>query len=118
MMRELEPGLIVSAVVCLILFLDVNFGRVTRELSSVALVSLILSAVAFWSLFIHKYWGIFVIVSFLTLLIIEKYEPKPYPCVYICFKRSERYLMLEIMGVAGINTLATLYILTKYFKSS
>ena len=48
-MRELEPGLIVSAVVCLILFLDVNFGRVTRELSAVAFVSLILSAVAFWS---------------------------------------------------------------------
>jgi hypothetical protein len=32
MMRELEPGLIVSAVVCLILFLDFNFGIVTREL--------------------------------------------------------------------------------------
>jgi len=123
MMRELEPGLIVSAVVCLILFLDVNYGRVTDELFQYKVFRdlypwLILSAGAFWSLFIHKYWGIFVIVSFLTLLIIEKYEPKPYPCVYICFKRSERYLMLEIMGVAGINTLATLYILTKYFKSS
>ena len=31
MMRELEPGLIVSAVVCLILFLDFNYGRVTDE---------------------------------------------------------------------------------------
>ena len=116
-MRELEPGLIVSAVVCLILFLDVNFGRVTRELSAVAGVSLILSAVAFWSLFVHKYWGIFVIVSFLILLIIEKYEPAPSKCSY-CFKRSTLYLMLEMMGVAGINTLVTLYIITKYYTSS
>ena len=122
-MRELEPGLIVSAVVCLILFLDVNFGRVTRELFQYKVFRelypwLILSAVAFWSLFVHKHWGIFVIVSFLILLIIEKYEPEPSECVYICFKRSQWYLMLEIMGVAGINTFGTLYIITKYYTSS
>jgi hypothetical protein len=118
-----EPGLIVSAVVCLILFLDVNHGRVTRELFQYKVFRklypwLILSVVAFWSLFVHKYWGIFVIVSFLTLLIIEKYEPKPSECRYICFKRSDWYLMLEIMGVAGINTLVTLYIIIQYYNSS
>ena len=122
MMRELEPGLIVSAVVCLILFLDFNFGRVTGELFQYKVFRylypwLILSAVAFWSLFVHKYWGIFVIVSFLILLIIEKYEPAPSKCSY-CFKRSTLYLMLEMMGVAGINTLVTLYIITKYYTSS
>ena len=55
MMRELEPGLIVSAVVCLILFLDVNYGRVTDELFQYKVFRdlypwLILSAGAFWSL--------------------------------------------------------------------
>ena len=117
MMRELEPGLIVSAVVCLILFLDFNFGIVTRELFQYKVFWklypwLILSAVAFWSLFIHKYWGIFVFVSFLTLLIIEKYEKKE-DNTAVWFKTSTALLLFGITGVAGINTLGTLYILTK-----
>ena len=112
MMRELEPGLIVSAVVCLILFLDVNYGRVTRELFQYKVFRdlypwLILSAGAFWSLFIHKYWGIFVFVSFLTLLIIEKFEKNSTPG---WFKASTLYLLYGLFGVAGINTLGTLYI--------
>ena len=117
MMRELEPGLIVSAVVCLILFLDFNFGIVTRELFQYKVFWelypwLILSAVAFWSLFIHEYWGIFVFVSFLTLLIIEKYEKKE-DNTAVWFKTSTALLLFGITGVAGINTLGTLYILTK-----
>ena len=120
MMRELEPGLIVSAVVCLILFLDFNFGRVTGELFQYKVFRdlypwLILSAVAFWSLFIHKYWGIFVFVSFLTLLIIEKYEKRE---TSAWFKASTFSLLFGIMGVAGINTLGTLYIMIQYYNSS
>jgi hypothetical protein len=124
MMRELEPGLIVSAVVCLILFLDFNFDvGMGRELFQYKVFRelypwLILSAVAFWSLFVHKYWGIFVIVSFLILLIIEKYEPEPSKCVYICGKNSQWALFIGIMGVAGINTLGTLYIMIQYYNSS
>ena len=120
MMRELEPGLIVSAVVCLILYLDVTLGRVTLELGQYKVFEelypwLITSAVAFWSLFIHKYWGIFVFVSFLTLLIIEKYEKRE---TSAWFKASTLLLLFGIMGVAGINTLGTLYIITKYYTSS
>jgi hypothetical protein len=118
-MSELEPGLIVSAVVCLFLILDLNYGIFTRELVQYKMFRelypwLILPAVAFWSLFIHKYWGIFVFVSFITLFIISQYEPEPDRDL----KRSQWYLILESIGVACINTLATLYILTKYFMSS
>ena len=122
MMRELEPGLIVSAVVCLILFLDLLFGRVTLELGQYKVFEelypwLISSAVVLWSLFIHEYWGIFVFASFLTLLIIEKYEPSP-DNTSAWFKASTLLLYFGIMGVAGINTLGTLYIMIQYYNSS
>jgi heme A synthase len=120
MMRELEPGLIVSAVVCLILILDLNYGIVTLKLDQYKVFEelypwLISSAFVLWSLFIHEYWGIFVFASFLTLLIIEKYEKRE---TSAWSKTSTLLLLIGTLGVAGINTLATLYILTKYFKSS
>ena len=120
MMRELEPGLIVSAVVCLILFLDVTLGRVTLELSQYKVFEelypwLISSAFVLWSLFIHEYWGIFVFASFLTLLIIEKYEKRE---TSAWSKTSTLLLLIGIMGVAGINTLGTLYIMIQYYNSS
>jgi len=126
--REIEPGVIVSAVICIILylmlFLDIHigiFGKKNIEKTYFIyfiFVCLITSSLIFWSLFINKYWGIFVFVSLLTLFIIYQYEPKPDPCVFLCVKKSEWVLIFETIGVTGINTLVTLYILTKYFMSS
>ncbi len=122
--RQIEPGVIVFAVICLILylmfFLDVHIGIFSRKYIKEVefiFVWLITSSLIFWSLFINKYWGIFICVSFITLFIIYQYEPKPESCV-LCIKKSEWYLLLETIGVTGINTLVTLYILTKYFMSS
>ena len=123
--RQIEPGVIVFAVVCWILYLmlviDTYFWIFPRKyIKDIYFIFgwLFTSSLIFWSLFINKYWGIFVFVSLLTLFIIEKYEPKPDPCVFICFKKSEIALLFGTMGVTGINTLVTLYILTKYFMSS
>lgn len=123
--RQIEPGVIVFAVIFWILNLmrviDLHFGIFPRKyFKDVYFIFgwLIAFSLIFWSLFINKYWGIFIFVFLLTLFIIEKYEPKPYPCVFICFKKSQIALLFGTMGVTGINTLVTLYILTKYFMSS
>ena len=123
--REIEPGVIVFAVIFWILYLmfviDLHFGIFPRKyFKDVYFIFgwLIASSLIFWSLFINKYWGIFIFVFFLTLFIIYQYEPKPESCVFICFKKSELFLLYGTMGATFINTLVTLYILTKYFMSS
>ena len=122
--REIEPGVIVFAVIFWILYLmlviDTYVGIFPMKyFKDVYFIFpwLIASSLIFWSLFINKYWGIFVVVSLLTLFIIYQYEPKPDACA-LCIKKSELFLLFETMGVTGINTLVTLYILTKYFMSS
>lgn len=124
--RQIEPGVIVFAVVCLILylmlFIDYTYFLIfpRKYIKDVYFIFgwLFTSSLIFWSLFINKYWGIFVFVSLLTLFIIEKYEPEPSGPCYFCFKTSAWVMIFETIGVTGINTLVTLYILTKYFMSS
>jgi uncharacterized membrane protein YgaE (UPF0421/DUF939 family) len=121
MNREIEPGVIVFAVICLtlylMLYLEITTGIFSIKEFFLIFSWLIISALIFWSLFINKYWGIFVGVSFITLFIIYQYEPKPESCRILCIKKSEWYLGLETIGVTGINTFVTLYMLKKYFMS-